>query len=168
MKKHLLFLISFLFTSVSIFSQCGPSVPTFNVNLTGNPDSVWTSPMIARNGNCCGTLPPDKCVDFIITLDPGAVGITFNITAGAVPGGALFYQINCGPPQPLGSAICLNGVGPHLLTFCKPGNNANVYQITSIPSAVGGSNIVVNDGCIDTLVATGFTPGTVNWTSISP
>jgi gliding motility-associated-like protein len=170
MRKLLLFLILLISVAFSAYSQvgCGPGVPTFNVNLTGNPDSVWTSPNVSRNGNCCTSTPPDRCIDFVITLDPGAVGITFNVISGAIPGGALFYQINCGPPQPVGTAICLSGPGPHLLTFCKPGSNANVYQITSIPAAVGGNNIIVNQGCSDTLHATGFTPASVNWTSISP
>lgn len=168
MKKLLLFIFVFFYFSSFTYSQCGPGVPGFNVDLTGNPDSVWTSPSISRNGNCCTSTPPDRCVDFIITLDPGAVGITFDIVSGAIPGGALFYQINCGPPQALGSAICLTGVGPHLLTFCKPGTNANVYQISSIPAAVGGNDIIVNQGCTDTLHATGFTPASVTWTSISP
>jgi len=168
MRKYLFILSFFLFSSFFTFAQCGPGVPGFNVNLTGNPDSVWTSPNIARNGNCCTSSPPDRCVDFIITLDPGAAGISFNIISGAIPGGALFYQINCGPPQALGSAICLSGVGPHLLTFCKPGTNANVYQITSIPAAVGGADIVVNQGCIDTLHATGFNNSTLTWNSIFP
>ncbi|MFL5763603.1 MAG: PKD domain-containing protein [Bacteroidia bacterium] len=170
MRKLLLLSLLLIISVFSARAQigCGGGVPTFNVNLTGNPDSVWTSPNTARNGNCCTSSPPEKCIDFIITLDPGAIGITFNIISGAIPGGALYYQINCGPPQPLGSAICLSGPGPHLLTFCKPGSNANVYQITSIPGAVGGNDIVVNQGCSDTLHATGFQPTTVNWTSISP
>src|ERR1043166_2998724 len=170
MRKSLLLFLPILFSALSSYSQvgCGPGVPTFSVNLTGSPDSVWTSPNTARNGNCCTSTPPDRCIDFLITLDPGAIGITFNIISGAIPGGALYYQINCGPPQPLGSAICLSGPGPHLLTFCKPGTNANVYQISSIPAAVGGNDIVVNQGCSDTLHATGFQAGTVHWTSISP
>ncbi len=150
------------------FAQCGPGVPTFTVNLTGNPGGTWLSPNVVRNDNCCGTTNPDNCIKFIITLDPNATGIAFSIASGAVPGGALFYQINCGPPSALGSPICLTGVGPHILTFCKPGNNANVYQITSIPAAVGGTNVTVNDGCIDTLHATGFNPSTVTWNSIFP
>src|SRR5687768_17065975 len=107
MKKVLLLLTLFFFSELT-FSQCGPGVPTFTVDLTGDPDSTWTSPFVARNGNCCTSTPPDKCVDFVITLDPGAVGITFDIVDGAIPGGALFYQINCGPPQPVGTVICLS------------------------------------------------------------
>lgn len=168
MRIKLLIILFFCFLFIDSHGQCGGGVPGFNVNLTGNPDSVWTSPSISRNGNCCGTSAPDKCINFIITLDPGAVGISFDIIAGAVPGGALFYQINCGPPQALGTAICLSGPGPHLLTFCKPGNNPNVYQISSIPAAVGGTNLTVNDGCIDTLNAEGFIPSTITWNSIFP
>src|SRR4051812_17068425 len=106
MRKLLLLLLPILSISLSAYSQCGPGVPTFNVNLTGNPDSIWTSPNTSRNGNCCTSTPPDRCIDFVITLDPGAVGITFNVISGAIPGGALFYQINCGPPQAVGTAIC--------------------------------------------------------------
>lgn len=151
-----------------MFSQCNPNVPSFNVNLTGNPDSVWTSPGIIRDDYCCGASGNDRCVSFTIILDPNAVGISFDIIAGAVPGGALFYQVNCGPPTPLGEPICLNGVGPHNITFCKPGNNANVYQISSIPGPVGGGDITINDGCIGSLLAEGFDSTTVTWTSISP
>ncbi|OFY83243.1 MAG: hypothetical protein A3F72_17905 [Bacteroidetes bacterium RIFCSPLOWO2_12_FULL_35_15] len=168
MRLRLLFIfITFLFLSKS-YSQCDPDVPTFNVDLTGSPAGTWFSPNISRNGNCCGTSFPNTCIDFIITLDPGAVGINFDIFSGAVPGGALFYQINCGPQTALGSPICLSGVGPHLLTFCKPGNNPNVYQITSIPPAIGGTNIVINDGCIGQIIATGFNTSTVAWNSIYP
>ncbi|MDF2437336.1 MAG: hypothetical protein K0Q95_1712 [Bacteroidota bacterium] len=168
MRLTLLLILSLFTLNFSTFGQCDPTVPVFNVNLTGNPSGSWTSPYVQRNGNCCGTVAPDKCLNFIITLDPAAVGISFNIIAGAIPGGALFYQINCGPPTALGSPICLSGPGPHLLTFCKPGNNQNIYQITSIPGATGGTNIVVNDGCIDTLHATGFNESSVVWNSIAP
>ncbi|MDT8411880.1 MAG: PKD domain-containing protein [Vicingaceae bacterium] len=170
MKRYLALLIVMFttFTFNHAMAQCNAGVPTFNVNLTGNPDSVWASPFVVRNDNCCGTSNPDKCVQFIVTLDPLAAGISFNIIGGAVPPGALFYQINCGPPQVMGEPICLSGVGPHVITFCKPGNNDNIYEITSIPAAVGGSDITINDGCTSSIEANGFNPSTVTWTSIAP
>lgn len=168
MKTKSTLLVLLIIFSLAGYSQCGPNVPSFTVDLTGNPQGTWTSPPVIRNDNCCGTTSPDRCVEFEITLDPNATGITFNIIGGAIPGGALFYQINCGPPTALGSPICLSGVGPHILTFCKPGNNDNIYQITSIPAAVGGTNVTVNDGCIDTLAASGFNASTVTWNSIFP
>jgi len=154
--------------SLASFAQCGAGVPVFTVNLTGNPGGTWTSPSVIRNDNCCGTTFPDRCVEFIITLDPNATGITFNIVGGAIPGGALFYQINCGPPTALGAPICLSGVGPHILTFCKPGSNDNIYEIASIPGPTSSTSVIVNDGCIDTLHAYGYNPATVTWNSIFP
>ncbi|MDQ3190715.1 MAG: SprB repeat-containing protein, partial [Bacteroidota bacterium] len=170
--KHIysliLFAVIFLLQVNVVNAQCGPNVPTFTVNLTGSVDSAWVSPTVFRNDNCCGTTNPDRCVRFIITLDPGSVGINFQVLTGAIPGGALFYQINCGPLTPVGSPICLNGVGPHSLTFCKPGNNQNTYGITALPAPSAPSSQVINDGCTGTLTATGYIESTVTWTSISP
>src|SRR5688572_4737928 len=90
----LIFLGSFQFS----YSQCDPGVPTLVCDLSGQPGGTWISPLVVRAENCCGTTNPDRCVKFIITLDPGAVAINFNIASGAVPPGAMFYQINCGPP----------------------------------------------------------------------
>ena len=167
-RSYLFFICFSLFFIVKSYSQCGPTVPVFNVDLTGSPAGTWNSPSVIRTGNCCGTSPPANCLDFIITLDPAAAGINFNIVSGAIPGGALFYQINCGPPTPLGQAICLSGTGPHVLTFCKPGNNENVYAITSIPAAIGGNSIVINDGCIGQISAVGYNLSTVAWYSVYP
>ena len=143
--------------------------PTFSVNLTGNPAGTWTSNPTQRAGDCC--VPPDNnCVQFTVTLDPGAEGIIFSIPSGcgASPSGSLFYQVNCGPLTSVGTPLCLNGTGPFILTFCKPGNNANCYSITSIPAPASGGNIVTADGCQDTLTVTGVTPVTTTWTSLSP
>lgn len=162
------FIILSIIVSSNLYSQCGPGVPAFNVDLTGVPDSIWTSPSVLRNDNCCGTTAPDKCLKFNITLDTNASAINFDIIAGAVPGGALFYQINCGPPTALGQPVCLDGAGPHILTFCKPGNNENIYQISSIPKPLKGGDITVNDGCVGQLNAAGYNAATVSWNSIYP
>ena len=108
-----------LLTSYNLYSQCGPGTPTFIANLSSSANAVWVSPSIARSDNCCGTNAPDKCIKFIITLHPDAVGIMFDILSGAKPTGALYYQIGCGPQTPVGQPICLSGPGPHILTFCK-------------------------------------------------
>src|SRR5258705_6037069 len=129
-------LIAFmLLTALSLFAQpCDPSTPTFTVNLTGNPSGAWISPTIQRNGYCCTAAGSDVCIEFMVTLDPLSTGINFNIVSGAVPPGALYYQVGCGPLVPVGQPICVFGVGPHRITFCKPGNHPNTYSITSIPT----------------------------------
>jgi len=163
-----IFIAGFVLITTNIFSQCGPGTPVIVADLTGNPSATWISPVVIRNDNCCGSTPPDRCVKFIITLDSAAVAINFDIASGAVPPGALYYQINCGPPVAVGSPICLDGPGPHILTFCKPGNNPNTYSITSIPGAASGPDIVINDGCQGSFAVTGLIDSTISWTSIFP
>lgn len=147
---------------------CNGNVPTFTVNMTGNPNGSWTSPTVSRNDQCCGVTAPDQCVQFIVTLDPNSTGIIFNIASGAVPPGALFYQINCNSPTPVGQPICLTGIGPHYITFCKPGNNNNQYSITALAQPSAGPDITVNDGCSGQIYASDFDDTTITWTSVFP
>lgn len=174
--SHLLKSISVISILLGIntvsFSQsgnCDPSTPFFSVDLTGFPNGIWTSPAVPRVGNCCGTLPPDKCIEISITLDPSAVAINFQIASGAVPPGALYYQIGCGPQVAVGSPICLNGPGPYMLTFCKPGNNINTYAITSIAGPSVSPDDSIGNGCSTTMYASGLlVNSSINWTSIYP
>ncbi len=158
-----------VFFSLSSRAQsvnCGSLTPSFTANLVGSPSGTWVSPSVVRADTCCGATAPDKCIKITILLDQGAMGINFNITSGAVPPGALFYQIGCGPPQQVGTPICLNGAGPHLLTFCKPGNNNNVYEIVSIPAPVVPDSILIRSGCTQSLAVSGFSVPTINWNSV--
>ncbi|MEQ8623865.1 MAG: PKD domain-containing protein [Vicingaceae bacterium] len=157
-----------IFISNDVYSQCGTGTPTFTADLSGNVDSAWTSPDTLRADTCCGATAPDKCVAFNLTLDSAASGIIFDICDGAIPPGALFYQIGCGPTQQVGEVLCLSGPGPHYITFCKPGNNSNRYCITSIPKPNAGPDLAVNDGCRDTLNAIGYDDTTIVWTSVFP
>lgn len=147
---------------------CDPTVPSFNVNLTGNPNGTWISPPVLRAGNCCGTSNPDRCIQFVVTLDPAAQGILFSVYSGAMPPGALFYQVNCGPPTSVGTPLCLNGPGPHVITFCKPGNNQNQYQITSIGQPEVSPPISLNDGCSGQIFANNLIESSIVWTSVFP
>ncbi len=151
-------------------AQCSAAVPTFNVDLTGAPDSTWISPPTVRNDTCCGVTAPDRCVYFIVTLDSNANGIIMDIPegggCGARPTGSLFYQVNCGPQIPIGTPVCLSGPGPHNITFCKPGNNANCYQITSFPGPSASGDVVSQDGCSAELFATGYDESSLQWSSV--
>ena len=69
---------------------CTGNTPFFQVDLTGNPNGTWVSnPPVTRDGFCCGTSNPDRCIEFEITLDPSAVAINFNIASGALPAGSM-------------------------------------------------------------------------------
>ncbi|MEW6469998.1 MAG: PKD domain-containing protein [Bacteroidota bacterium] len=150
----------------SFAQPCGPNTPSFTVNLTGFPAGSWTSPSVVRDDQCCGVTPPDRCVEFWVTLDPGSQGIRFDISSGAIPPGALFYQLNCANPTAVGDTMCINGVGPHRITFCKPGNNQNTYTITSIPAPSAGPPIAVSNGCTGIIFATGYDIPSMSWTSV--
>ena len=161
--------LSLLFPQKS-FAQnpCGASTPVFIVNLSASINATWTSPLVQRSDTCCGATNPDACVEFIVTLNPNSTGIIFSITAGAVPPGALFYQVGCGPITPVGTPLCLSGVGPHIITFCKPGNNQNEYTISAVPNVSISQNITLNNGCSGLIGVTGMQEPTVTWTSIYP
>jgi gliding motility-associated-like protein len=149
-------------------AQCDPNVPLLEVDLTSDPAATFFSPSIIREGNCCGTTAPDRCISFNITLHEDAQGIIFDICDGAIPPGALFYQIECGPQIAVGDVLCLTGPGPHLLTFCKPGNNNNVYCITSVPAPAVGPNTYATEGCTAEISSTGYDPTSISWTSVAP
>ncbi|HTL83469.1 MAG TPA: PKD domain-containing protein [Bacteroidia bacterium] len=172
MKNYCLFVsfaLLFLLPKNS-FSQnpCGASTPVFNVNLSAAVNASWTSPMVQRADTCCGATNPDVCIEFIVTLNPNSTGIIFSITAGAVPPGALYYQVGCGPVIPVGTPLCLSGVGPHIITFCKPGNNSNEYTISAVPNVSVSPDITLNNGCSGTIGVTGMQEPTVTWTSVFP
>jgi len=80
----------------------------------------------------------------------------------------MYYQVNCGTAVAVGEPICLNGYGPHILTFCKPGNNINQYSITSIPAPSVSGNVTLNEGCIGTISTTGLNPSSITINSIYP
>ena len=147
---------------------CDPNVPFYQVNLSGHPDSTWYSPGHSRDGHCCGTSGSDNCTSFEVIVDTGAAMINFNIASGAMPTGAMFYQVNCGPQVAVGQPICIVGPGPHHVTFCKPGNNQNTYLIQSIPKPYFPPVQHVRIGCSQVISVVGFDPATVTWNSIYP
>src|SRR5690242_13657481 len=118
------FLLIALLCSQKIVAQlCDPNTPFYSCNLSGNPNGTCQSASGPRVGLCWNAVRTDVCVEILVTPDSEATVISFNIASGAVPPGALYYQIDCGVPTAVGQSICLNGPGPYHLTFCKPGNN---------------------------------------------
>jgi hypothetical protein len=139
MKK--LILLFMLLNPMMMSSQtCDSLVPFFAVDLSSDPDSVWISSPVQRAGYCCGSVYPDFCVEFEVTISPSAIGIIVNIISSQLPMGAVYTKNNCADPLALGSPLYLSSPGPHQITFCKPGNNFYQYSIESIPGTAGVSN----------------------------
>lgn len=135
-KKLILF---FMLVNPTMMSSqtCDSLVPFFVVNLSSDPDSLWMSPEVQRAGYCCGSVYPDICIEFEVTIAPTAVGVIFNIITGQLPIGAVYTKTNCTDPVGVGVPIYLSTPGPHHITFCKPGNNLYQYTIESIPGTAG-------------------------------
>lgn len=169
---HRFFLLIFFFlflgnTSYSQNPDCDAGVPYFLVDLTGSPAGVWVSPNLSRNDQCCGAPSSDQCISFDVILDTGAVGIQIDMI-GADPAGSLYYSIDCMGSYPGGMVKCITGVGPHRITFCKPGNNKNIYTITSISKPNFPDDQRVRIGCSEQLVTLGIVSSSTTWQSIYP
>jgi uncharacterized repeat protein (TIGR01451 family) len=154
MKKNLLLVLSVLFFVSHSYSQanCGANVPVFNVDFTGLASgTIWQSPWVVRNDTaCCGAVTPNRCLKFIVTTDTNTTGITLEFMYGAIPNGALYFQIDCGTPVSFSDTGSITP-GIHEVTFCKPGNNVNGYRITSIgtpPDIAGQVYLDNNSNCI--------------------
>jgi hypothetical protein len=138
-KKILMFLM--LLNPMLISSQtCDSLVPFFAVDLSSDPDSVWISSAVQRAGYCCGSVYPEVCVEFEVTISSSAIGIIVNIISTQLPMGAVYTKNNCADPLGLGSPLYLSSPGPHQITFCKPGNSMYQYSIESIPATAGVAN----------------------------
>lgn len=149
-------------------SPCTANTPSFEVDLSGAPDSIWVSdPAVQRDGLCCSSSKPDECIEFELTLDSNVIAINFEIIDGAIPKGAMYYQIDCGPPTQVGDPICIGGPGPVWLTFCKPGNNKNVYQISSFTEPDNEPDLSVSIGCQIDMNVSGLDTPTIVWRDIT-
>jgi gliding motility-associated-like protein len=127
--------------------ECQSSVPFFNLNLSADPDSTYVTPEITRNGQCCGASSSQNFVSFYVTLHPDVAMVEIGIMPGyADPGGSGNYIIVsggdlntpgvCGTPIPGGTTTCITGVGPHKITYFKPGSNKVKYYLKQIPKPI--------------------------------
>src|SRR4051812_815997 len=85
-------------------AQCGSTVPAYTIDMTGHPDSVWTSPSVVRNGLCCSASGSDNCIIFYVTLDTLAVAVKMDVVGGL---GSTSYQVNCSTAVVLGATSCI-------------------------------------------------------------
>src|ERR1035437_1237645 len=160
--KKLVLVFLLIFSIRSVFAQCDSTV----INLTGRPDSVWNSNgELSRNNSCCGG---NTCRKFVVTLDPNAAGISFQLT-GALPNGSLSWILDCGVSHPINDTVCIPGPGTHRIVFCKTGANTNGYLIQSIPRPTfPHKSDSLRMGCDFNLITIGGKAGTVHWNSIHP
>ncbi|MFO7867743.1 MAG: SprB repeat-containing protein, partial [Bacteroidales bacterium] len=154
----------------STYAQCDTctETTTFYVDLSENPDSVWTSPHTNRSGKCC--IDPNSslnCIRFEVTTHPDAQQLSFYLAEPPIPP-AMEYSPNCGDWQSVDIPMCIEGTGPHCIVYCKPGNDKLKYMITSSKIAEVSPPITVGEGCIDTIWARGFDVPSIQWNVVYP
>jgi gliding motility-associated-like protein len=150
--------------------NCVGNVPYYNVNLSSNPNATLSFPINippSGYGECCGLPLNQNCITFSITLHPNSLGVIFYI-AGASGSATIRYQ-NCNSPvYNVGQSICLNNVGPHEFSFCRPGSTDYTIYVSSIPSPNVVGPLVTNENCPIGLSVLGLQENTISWNSISP
>ncbi|MDX2360737.1 MAG: HYR domain-containing protein [Crocinitomicaceae bacterium] len=138
--------------------ECDANVPFFIIDLSSNPDSTYTTPEIIRQEQCCGDANNQNYVSFYVTLHPDVAMIEIGIAPGyADPGGSGNYNIisggdlitpgTCGANIPGGQTACITGVGPHKITYHKPGGNKVKYYLRQIPMPIYPADDTTRVGC---------------------
>ena len=163
--------------------ECDPIVPFFTLDLSSDPDSIYTTPEIVRQGQCCGGAGNQNYVSFYVTLHPDVAQVEIGIAPGyADPGGSGNYNIItggdlitpgvCGPDIDGGQQACIAGSGPHKLTYHKPGSNKVKYFLKQIPKPIYPADDTTRVGCslpleifgLDSIVITSINSSTGNTT----
>ena len=174
MRKNIgIFLVPLLILLSTIRSSaqvCDSIVPVDTVDLSNDPNGSYVTGILNRQGLCCGVSGGGntKCFLFILYLNPLAEGVLVDLETGAGAFGNLYYQVGCGTATSFGTPLCLNGPGPHQVTFCKSGGNAYSLRITSVAEPVLPDSVSINDGCSKEVGTIGFDKSTIQWTTVYP
>jgi hypothetical protein len=168
MKAAYKAILFFLFLAVlpagkkALAQSCTGSVPTYTINMTGKPDSVW-SVSNTRNGRCCGLSSSYKCIHFTVTLDSRAQGIRLDVAGTS----GYTYEANCGSSTNVGDTMCLTGGATHEITICRTGTaSSQTFTIRSIPKPYVSDTVYVGLGCSKKLTANFFNKSTIKWQSV--
>lgn len=156
---------------VNVMGQCVPcnnDVPSFNIDLTASSNATATVVSV-RNGSCCNSTNPDRCIRFFISVHPNTTEVAFTVANPAPPGGA-GYMVDCGPLTSLATPFCLtNGDTAFCIVFCKSGNDAATYTFTAYDLSYGVSDdITLTPGCTGEMSVINLQEPTVTWNSIYP
>ena len=145
------------------------AVPSYKVDLSGNPDGVFVSPPMVRSGNTCNAGPTERCLSFTVLLDRDAEGLVLEQIAGEKPIGPTLYYVDCDKAAQLGESICIpKHNGKVNVSYCAPGTETSVYRIVSVSKVRMKADTAGTVGHPLQLRVAGLDPATVKWTSVFP
>ncbi len=108
---------------------------SFNADLTASPTATFTNTdFFTPAGQCCGASASSQCFSYVVTLHPSANAVVINLARQGGSWGQVQYYVDCmnyGPiyeNEPL--TICLDGPGPHTITFCRTATNTATFKGT--------------------------------------
>ena len=127
---YLALLAGWLLTPVRVHAQ---SCTSFPVDLTASATATWSNPnFFTPSGQCCGVSAGTQCFSYEVTLHPGANAVVINLLRQGGSWGQMNYYVDCmnfGPVyenDPV--TICLDGVGPHTITFCRTATTTATFR----------------------------------------
>ncbi len=178
--------------------NCNSATLSLMVDLTSDPDARWYSCKTQRGSSidtCCG-YPQinnnERCVEIIVQLHPDAQAVVFEkpgasdnlwqidrnhpnapASPGSGPSGSEAYRIDCGATTyPPGQIACLTpaqiAAGQVTFTFCKPGNDEQVYRVRSIRGNISTGNLIIQQGACGGSISispTNIDLNTLTWNS---
>lgn len=162
-------LFLFLFGFVCIdnsFSQCTEiTAATYVVDFSASKDTSWSVSSKRTEKGCVDGNAGNTCVKFIIKLNPGSDLVNFTTDQNT---SASFYSVNCGPTYSVNVPACITGQSTVCITFCKPGNNTELYTVSASSIIKGSGDIILRQNCSGAMSVSGVSAASVNWRSIFP
>jgi gliding motility-associated-like protein len=155
-----------LCTTDVLQAQCDPGVPTFTVDFSASPDTTVVISS-SRVDHCCGATGSQRCIRFLVTVNPGSTEFGFTVSNGNNG----IYKVDCiNPGQAPGTPLCLSGVTTFTVTYCNPGGNSDDYTLSASRGFTASADLILRAGstCTGTLAVQGVTKTSINWTSIAP
>lgn len=151
-RIDMLLLLCLLFYSLKPIQaatpNCSAETPIFLVDLSSSPAASFAnSSFFAPAGQCCGASPGSNCFSYTIILHPSTNAVIINLSRQGGTWGQINYYVNClnyglvMEGQPL--VICLDGPGPHTITFCRTATTIATFRAT-ISQASFTPNVTLN------------------------
>lgn len=147
-------------------AQCTEiTAATYVVDFSSTKDTSWSVSSKRTEKGCVDGNAGNTCVKFIIKLNPGSDLVNFTTDQNT---NASFYSVNCGPTYSVNIPACITGQSTVCITFCKPGNNTELYTVSASSIIKGSADIILRQNCSGTMSVSGVSAASVNWRSIFP
>lgn len=152
--------------SADVKGQCTEiTAATYVVDFSASKDTSWSVSSKRTEKGCVDGNAGNTCVKFIIKLNAGSDLVNF--TTDQVTS-ASFYSINCGQTYSINTPACITGGETVCITFCKPGNNTELYTVTASSIIKASGDLILRQNCSGTMSVSGVSAASVNWRSIFP